>query len=313
MIWLYPDETGSKLEYSTICYHYLTMDKELEALSHRAPTQTAPEIFACHIVFKHGFESARCRFHQWALAYTISGYCFWNHDEGNFTVESGDLLIIRPHTHEAWRAGGPKAAPPRRGTARSLPKETWETAYAVFHPRAHWLAWLDALEYQSGFARLHYDAEASFEVEESLLTTARTYNNGGPYRDLRTLAALEMALLTMLVHGEPKVEYDDRVRQAEKFMQVHYAEPIALRDMAREVGLSASHFAYLFAAVTGIPPVAYLERIRFARATEMLRFSTHGIAEIARVTGFTDPNYFAYRFRLNFGQTPSEYRASSRP
>ena len=280
---------------------------------HQGDAQTAPEIYAAHMNFGAEAWEDRARYHQWGFNVTLRGSCsYWNEADGDFPVLPGDIHFSRPYTNSSWRVGAIRSASPKRSKKQDRPEQSWETAYAVFHPRPHWLTWLDSWEYRGGFARLRFEGAAWEGISSAVLALTQTYSRGGPFRDEQSLALFEIVILKILAQNQTRISRDTRIQQAVELMQSRYNESLTIQEIGGAVGLSGSHFAYLFAAEMGETPGHHLEQIRLARASEMLRFNTLKIGEIALATGFSDPNYFAYRFRLNFGQTPSEYRAGSR-
>jgi len=64
----------------------------------------------------------------------------------------------------------------------------------------------------------------------------------------------------------------------------------------------------LIRKLTAYSPMAYLTRLRIARARALLRASEASITEIAISCGFSSSQYFANVFRRCVGQTPSAYR-----
>jgi AraC-like DNA-binding protein len=92
----------------------------------------------------------------------------------------------------------------------------------------------------------------------------------------------------------------------------HYAERLSVAAAARLAGMSASAFMKAFKRVAGMSLVRYVNHVRLSRAVRLLRESELTIAEIATEVGFSDQSYFDRRFRKEFGQTPSAFRAPQR-
>jgi len=82
--------------------------------------------------------------------------------------------------------------------------------------------------------------------------------------------------------------------------------------LAREHGLSPSHFRRLWQRAVGTPPDRYRHQLLIRRACRMLVESDRAVGEIAHAVGYRDPLYFSRRFRAATGEAPSAYRARYR-
>jgi len=84
---------------------------------------------------------------------------------------------------------------------------------------------------------------------------------------------------------------------------------LSLAELAREAHMSVFHFARQFRKKTGFTPMEYLEKLRIARAQELLLSRTDlRLGEIAREVGYDDPAYFSRVFRKRAGVGPRDYR-----
>ena len=98
-----------------------------------------------------------------------------------------------------------------------------------------------------------------------------------------------------------------RVDRAKALMRAHYAEPLSLSRLAREVGMSLYHFARVFADLEGRPPHRFLQEVRLAQAMARLRAGA-GVTETCFAVGFGSLSHFVTTFRRRFGQRPSDAR-----
>jgi len=81
-----------------------------------------------------------------------------------------------------------------------------------------------------------------------------------------------------------------------------------LRSIARECGLSPSHFARAFAISVGQPPHQWLLEQRVDRARQLLGDSTLPLSEIAIRCGFADQSHFTRVFSAKTGLAPGRWR-----
>lgn len=76
-----------------------------------------------------------------------------------------------------------------------------------------------------------------------------------------------------------------------------------LPDFSPEAALTAQ-----FKKEVGVPPLAYLNRVRMRQAARQLARTSTPVQEVAASVGILDANYFVKRFKAAFGYTPTEFR-----
>jgi len=91
------------------------------------------------------------------------------------------------------------------------------------------------------------------------------------------------------------------------FARAHYAEPLTVDDLARQVALSPSAFSRLFREVTGRTPYQFLKEYRLGRAREQLLDGRFSVAEVSRRVGYANVSHFIREFRARYGVTPGSY------
>lgn len=87
---------------------------------------------------------------------------------------------------------------------------------------------------------------------------------------------------------------------------------IRLSAIARECGLSVSHFARSFRASFGIPTHQWLIQHRIEHAKELMRQSSRSLTEIAIQSGFSDQAAFTRTFHQLVGASPGRWRRHSK-
>ena len=85
------------------------------------------------------------------------------------------------------------------------------------------------------------------------------------------------------------------------------ADP-SLDTVCSKLGVSNSYFSSIFKKETGQSFVAYLTGYRMEKAARMLVETSEKSYMIAKSVGYTDPNYFSYVFKRQYGVSPSKYR-----
>ena len=176
------------------------------------------------------------------------------------------------------------------------------------------------------FERLAHDAGASRSAFDHdrlpplralapLFARARTATERG---DSLEEIALELAGAVIRTAGRARRETRsaaarDQARIARLLRQIEarVAEPYTLAELARSAGLSRYHFLRTFQRATGVTPHQWLLRARLREAAKRLATRRDPITEVALDVGFNDLSNFIRSFRVEFGVSPSRYRASA--
>lgn len=106
---------------------------------------------------------------------------------------------------------------------------------------------------------------------------------------------------------QEKRAYMGYVTQALQYIDAHYREELTIHDIAEHIGVSNDYFSRQFKQVTGIAPVEYLRRYRFARAMELLAAGM-AVTDVAHEVGFRNLCHFSREFKNQLGVSPSQYR-----
>ncbi|CAL9644139.1 GlxA family transcriptional regulator [Streptomyces sp. enrichment culture] len=94
-----------------------------------------------------------------------------------------------------------------------------------------------------------------------------------------------------------------------------HADPGARHDiaaLAARAGLSPRHLQRRFTAELGVPPAAYVERVRVEAARRALAEGDEPVEAIARGCGFATAETLRRAFHRRLGVAPSDYRARFR-
>lgn len=119
-------------------------------------------------------------------------------------------------------------------------------------------------------------------------------------------------------HGERRAQDIDL---SAKFTSAHYSRVLAhirghldrtitVEDLAREAGMSASHFSRVFKETVGETPMQYVLAYRIEQAMGMMRDPARPLGDIALACGFADQAHFSRSFKQVTGQTPRQFRAA---
>jgi len=111
---------------------------------------------------------------------------------------------------------------------------------------------------------------------------------------------------TMANHkGEP-----DAVTHAREYVEAHFADPIALRDVTQHVHLSPQYFCKLFKKTTRMTLTQYIGRVRVEKVKKLFLLNpSRRVSEAAFQCGFESIPHFNHCFRKYTGLSPTRYRA----
>lgn len=96
--------------------------------------------------------------------------------------------------------------------------------------------------------------------------------------------------------------------RARALIELRYAEPLKIGDLAASAFLSIGRFSEVFRTEVGCSPREYLGQVRIRAAKNLLRETDLTVSKVAAHTGFPDPAYFTRFFRQEVGVSPSEFR-----
>jgi transcriptional regulator GlxA family with amidase domain len=99
------------------------------------------------------------------------------------------------------------------------------------------------------------------------------------------------------------------VRDLQSWIVEHPDDDLDVPALARRAGMSMRHFARVFRSEVGMPPAAFVERVRVETARRLLESSRRAIEEVAAAAGFGTPESLRRAFARRVGLSPREYRA----
>lgn len=101
---------------------------------------------------------------------------------------------------------------------------------------------------------------------------------------------------------------DDKIAEAQRWMETSYQDTLTIDAIAERVGLSSRHFKRRFKMATDETPIAYLHQIRIEVAKQKLEGTRKNIDEITHLVGYEDSGTFRRLFKRITSLSPREYR-----
>jgi AraC family transcriptional regulator len=131
----------------------------------------------------------------------------------------------------------------------------------------------------------------------------------GPGRDAAILEASGWALIAATASGETGPEAPAWAHRAyEAVMDEAFDPNLTVARIAALAGVHPVHLARVFRSVWGCTPGDLLRCRRVQRASDLLRSTRLGAAEIAAAAGFSDQAHMTRAFRALHGLTPGQWR-----
>jgi AraC family transcriptional regulator len=103
-----------------------------------------------------------------------------------------------------------------------------------------------------------------------------------------------------------------QTRRVIAHVEANLSRRIHVRELARILGLSASHFCRAFKCSFGAAPRDYVLRRRVEVAQALMLTTSEPLSSIAASCGMCDQQHFTRSFRRIVGETPSTWRRTRR-
>ena len=133
--------------------------------------------------------------------------------------------------------------------------------------------------------------------------------------------AMSRVLLVKLLQRYGRRRPED-VALSSRFTSAHYHrvlahirarldQTITVDELAREAGMSPSHFSRVFKETMGTTPMQYVLAYRIEQAIKMMGDPARPLGDIALACGFADQAHFSRSFKQVTGQTPRQFRTAA--
>jgi AraC-like DNA-binding protein len=96
--------------------------------------------------------------------------------------------------------------------------------------------------------------------------------------------------------------------RAIRFCREHFREPLSVKQIAQEAGMSREHFTRVFHQQVGQSPGSFLRGLRVNEAATLLRDTNLPLREISMRSGFYSSQHLMRTFQRLHHVSPSEFR-----
>lgn len=101
---------------------------------------------------------------------------------------------------------------------------------------------------------------------------------------------------------------DGEIERAQHWLGTHFSVASPVEEMIRRSSLPERTFKRRFTQATGLPPIAYVQRLRIEDAKRRLERTEASIDEISWQVGYEEAAFFRRLFKRMTGLTPGAYR-----
>ncbi|WP_053199077.1 AraC family transcriptional regulator [Herbaspirillum hiltneri] len=156
-----------------------------------------------------------------------------------------------------------------------------------------------------------YVEASGAELQEAFLRLIRLLNKPQDIAAMSRILKLEIMyrLITAqngdVLYHTVLSHYQERgVNDAIQWIKQHYAEPMSIEKLARQVRMSVSALHHRFKATTVMSPLQYQKQTRLLEARRMLMAGGVEAATVAYQVGYESPSQFSREYRRLFGASP---------
>lgn len=289
------------------------MDKK-----HRSITEISPSVRFAGYVTVHSANASQDRIaYDHRLFLTVGRGCDFTVAGQTLRLGERDLLLIRSGTPYRPVPGaegcrflivnfdffGEATAPDLPGNAMALPFSSVATYRE--ENRVETFLFEDGF-LGEGFALMRDAGEAAEELQALFREASRA--EVLCVNQMRAYLTLVLNRIYRRVRVAQPYSRKSNANDVLAWLSEHLDEPLTNESVAAHFHYHPNYLSSLLRAGTGMPLHRYLLHLRIRRATELLLSSTLPVAEVARLSGFSDAAYFTQYFRRVTGSTPTEFR-----
>jgi len=248
------------------------------------------------------------------IAFVLAGRAVHQSLGGPQLVSAGDVILLRPGAWHGWDDCARLTLYNCCVSAALLRRELAWTRQDQLLGYLLWTGPYSASGHGMLTTRLDEAALADCEVHLAAIDSLR-WQPVEQYRgDIVGRLALVFASLGRALEQSHETQLEQvgpahpAVEQAMRLLERRLAYRWTLTELAEDMHLAPGYLVRLFKAATGLPPMAYLARLRAEHAATLLLQSDQPVTCIGHAVGWPDQNYFARRFKAHYGLSATTYR-----
>lgn len=239
------------------------------------------------------------------LYYFIKGEASYIVENGHYSPQSGDMLLISPNNLHRLIIRNPSA--------------TYERIVLWINPR--YIRRLSTARTDLGLCFRLADEKEAYLVRdtalsekiraalESLSICAASSEYGS---DVAADAHIQSILLSLgnyyltPLNAPARAEQNSVVAAAIDYINAHICDNLSLDLLAEKLFVNKYYLSHLFKAETDTPPHRYILKKRLALSKHLLE-SGLAVTDVFSQCGFSDYTHFFRAFKAEYGMTPKQY------
>ena len=164
-----------------------------------------------------------------------------------------------------------------------------------------------------------YKVPAMLDLKTDFAVTVRSFQEAirmWPVNHQRSMVRLWdilWQLADISASNPPSDLVPEPVQRMLNYVDTHLHEPLNVKRLAEEQGLSHNHFTRLFRAAQGCTPLEYIQRRRVAQAKHLLIYTSLPIKAVAASIAISDMQVFNKFVKHYLGCAPRRLREEELP
>lgn len=252
----------------------------------------------------HGFAGIREGYLQTRKLNDLS---FFHMEPGVLTAHrvtglrnGADYRIVIGECHRLRQALDEGNAAACRRRLDSLLLKTVKGAY-------RWTLLQDALSYCKHMLELRCTARGVERIDLETLCDPASY-----LRIEECVQALWPVLERLCALTAEQGSYQELMLRAVYYIKLHYAQDIALSDVAQYADVNPNYLSGTFQKEMGLSVREFITNERVEAAKKLLEKSELRVSDVSEAVGVHDVKYFSRLFKKAVGLTPGEYREGNK-
>lgn len=216
---------------------------------------------------------------HYLLHYVFSGSGTYNAGGKSYTVDKGQMFIIRPDETVEYYAD---------------PENPWHYCWVGFELS------IDVPALEENYVLSVPQADYIFRTlkDSYMIENEREYYICGKIFELLSMLAGKAQA------GSQAEEYALR---AKNYIDVNFTNQISVESLAEDLNLNRSYLSTIFKKYVGKPPMQYLVDVRLKHAASLMLNHGYSVSSAASGSGYPDIYNFSKIFKQKYGMSPASY------